>query len=120
MKVPLGFMFMVSQLNTGSLQNMEPGGEVWRKLSHIHELHSQGKAVWGPRVPAAPLNGLHTSHRWEAGVKQWRPATFQRTHSSSWDSGSYVGGGGCEINKLDGCAKSSLSASGSATKVLFF
>lgn len=108
MKVPLGFMFTVSQLNIGSLQNLEPGGEVWRKLSHIHELHSQGKAIWGPCVPAAPLNGLHTPHCWEAGVKQ-RTSTFQRAHSSSRDSGTYVGGGECEVNKLDGCVESSLS-----------
>ena len=98
--------FYVHSLSTQHRVSAELGA--WMKLSHIHELHSQGKAIWGPCVPAAPLNGLHTPHCWEAGVKQ-RTATFQRAHSSSRDSGSYVGGGECEVNRLDGCAESSLS-----------
>ena len=98
-EVLLGFVFMFSQLNTGSLQNMQPEGNVHRKLSHTRELHLRGNAVWGSRVPPAPTErSAHISqlgNRSEA-VEAWNVP--RNTYPFQGIEG-HVRGGECGVKR---------------------
>lgn len=96
-EVLLGFVF--SLLHTGPLQNTEPEGNAHRKLSHTHESHLRGNAVWGSRAPPAPTEWAAHISQLGNGTEAVEAWNVPRNTYPFQGIGGHVGGGECGVQR---------------------